>query len=320
MVCCKQFGEYMLYTIENSSGAMLRVTDLGAAVQGIIVPDRNGNPGDVVLGYDTAEEYIANDAYFGAVVGRYANRISGAGFELNGKAYKLTANEGRNTLHGGEGLHLKRFEAIPGENSMLFKLYDSDGADGFPGSIDISVRYSLTEDNAVMIDYGAVSDKDTVINLTNHSYFNLACGGKVLDHELQINADGYLPVDGELLPTGEVRPVAFTEYDFRQRRKIGKPYYDNCFVLNGSECAELYDPGSGRLMQVSTDMPGVQLYAGGAIGRRKGKGEAEYRENSGVCLETQFFPDTPNHPEFPSCVLKAGEKYESRTVYKFLTI
>lgn len=317
MVNCRAFGEYTLYTIENRSGAMLRVTDLGASIQGLLMPDRNGILGDVVLGYDSDMEYLTNDGFVGATAGRYANRIAGALFRLNGKEYKLTANEGRNTLHGGKGLHLKRFSAQPGENSVLFEIKDPDGSDGFPGNICISVRYTLTESNEVIIDYSAVSDKDTVINLTNHSYFNLSCGGTILDHELKIDADYYLPVDDELIPTGEIRPVDNTDYDFRQRRMIEKPFYDSCFALNKNGCAELYDTKSGRLMTVTTDLPGMQLYAGGSMGRRKGKNGAEYGANSGVCFETQFFPDTPNKPEFPSCLLKAGEKFESRTVYKF---
>ena len=317
MVSCEAFGGYMLFTIENRSGAVLRVTDLGATVQGILMPDRNGVFGDVVLGYDSDTEYISNDGYIGATAGRYANRIANACFRLNGKEYRLTANEGRNTLHGGKGLHLKRFAAQTEADSVLFKLDDPDGSDGFPGNISISVRYTLTESNEVIIDYGAVSDKDTVINLINHSYFNLSCGGTILDHELRIDADYYLPVDDELLPTGEIRAVACTDYDFRQRKMIEKPFYDNCFALNKNGIAELYDAKSGRLLTVTTDMPGVQLYAGGSMGRRKGKNGEEYGANSGVCLETQFYPDTPNHPEFPSCLLKAGEKFEGRTIYKF---
>ena len=296
---------------------MLRVTDLGASIQGLFMPDRDGSLGDVVLGYDSDMEYLSNDGFVGAIAGRYANRIAGALFRLNGKEYKLTANEGRNILHGGKGLHLKKFEALPEENSVLFEIKDPDGSDGFPGNISISVRYTLSESNEVIIDYGAVSDKDTVINLTNHSYFNLSCGGTILSHELKIDADYYLPVDDELIPTGEIRPVAYTDYDFKQRRMIEKPFYDCCFALNRNGNAELYDAKSGRVLTVTTDLPGVQLYAGGSMRRRKGKNGTEYGANSGVCLETQFYPDTPNHPEFPSCLLKAGEKFESRTIYKF---
>lgn len=312
------FGEYYLYTIENAQGARLEVTDLGATVRSIVVPDRNGVMGDVVLGYDTPGEYLDNDGYFGAAVGRYANRIAGAEFSLDGNTYKLTANEGKNTLHGGAGFSKRRFDTVSAEgSSVIFEIRDPDGGDGFPGNITVRIAYELTEDNDVFIYYGASSDRDTVINLTNHCYFNLRGEGDILNHELLINADYYLPVDGELIPTGGICPVEGTEFDFRDSREIKNGFYDHCFVLNNGFCAMLSDNESGRVMLAATDMPAVQFYAGGATGERRGKNGARYGKNSGLCLETQFFPDSPNRPDFPSCILKAGELFTSRTVYSF---
>lgn len=313
-----RFGDCYLYTIENSKGARLEVTDLGATIRSIIMPDRNGVMGDVVLGYDTPAEYLSHDGYLGAAVGRYANRIAGAGFKLGGTEYELTANEGENTLHGGIGLSKRRFDTVSAEDSMVvFELRDPDGGDGFPGDLTVRIGYELSDDNEVRIYYAASSDKDTVINLTNHCYFNLAGEGNILDHELLINAKSYLPVDGALIPTGEIRPVEGTEFDFRSGREIKNGFYDHCFVLDNNFCAMLSDKKSGRVMLVATDMPGVQFYAGGGLSERVGKNGRRYGKNSGLCLETQRFPDSPNRPEFPSCVLKAGEMFTSRTIYSF---
>lgn len=314
------FGDYTIFKLENKNGASVCVTDLGASVQSILMPDRNGTLGDVVLGYDTPQEYIDNDGYFGATVGRYANRIAGASFTLGGKTYNITANEGANTLHGGNGFSKRRFEVKSAcDNCVCFELFDADKSDGFPGNVTVTVCYELTDNNALKISYTAVSDRDTVLNLTNHSYFNLAGRGDILSHELMINADGYLPVDAELIPTGEVRAVDGTPFDFRSRRLVKNGFYDHCFVLSGGLCAELYDPESGRKMRVRTDMPAVQFYAGGATEHRNGKNGAVYGKNSALCLETQFYPDSPNHPDFPSTVLKDGETYSSTTVYEFMT-
>lgn len=313
-----QWGEYTLYTIKNSLGAYAAVSDLGALVRSIVVPDRKGRLYDVTAGYDTPEEYLENDGYFGAFVGRYANRIAGAAFTLGGREYRITANEGRNTLHGGVGLSHSRFETLSvGESSVTFGNSSPDGSDGFPGRLDIRVTYSFSEDNELSIEYEAETDADTPVNLTNYSYFNLSDSGDILSHELMINALGYLPVDNELIPTGEIRPVEGTEFDFRKMREIKNGHYDHCFVLEDGVCARLYDRVSGREMTVATDMPGVQFYAGGAITRRRGKNGAVYGKNSALCLETQMFPDSPNRPEFPNTVLKAGEKYHSKTKYKF---
>lgn len=313
-----RFGEYYLYTIENSQGARLEVTDLGATVRAILMPDRNGIIGDVVLGYDTPEEYLSRDGYIGAAVGRYANRIAGARFTLNGTEYELTANEGGNTLHGGIGFSRRRFDTVSAEGSMVvFELRDPDGGDGFPGNLTLRIGYELSEDNEVRIYYAASSDKDTVINLTNHCYFNLGGKGDILEHELLINAKSYLPVDEKLIPTGGICPVEGTDFDFRSSRKIKNGFYDHCFVLDNDFCAMLSDEASGRIMLVATDMPAVQFYAGGALGERVGKDGRHYDKNSGLCLETQRFPDSPNRPEFPSCVLRAGEMFTSRTIYSF---
>lgn len=320
MISSKSFGEYKLYTIRNKNGMSVSVCDLGATVQSLTVPDRNGVFCDVVLGYDTPEEYLENGDYLGAFVGRYANRIEGAAFTLNGREYHLTANEGKNTLHGGRGLSKRRFEAHCGENDVRFEIFSPDGDDGFPGNVSISVTYTLTDDDALCIDYEAATDADTVINLTNHAYFNLKGSGDVMSHELMINARHYLPVDHELIPTGEKRDVSGTDFDFRRLRPIKYGYYDHCFCLDGEPCAVLYEPESGRRMTVGTDLPAVQLYCAGGLGCRRGKGGAVYGKNSGLCLETQFFPDSPNRPDFPSCLLKKGETFKSCTVYKFDTV
>ena len=319
MVSVKNFGEYKLFVIENG-GCTAAVSDLGATVQSLLVPDRDGETGDVVLGYDTPEEYLSSDGFLGAFVGRYANRIAGAHFTLGGRDYALTANDGRNTLHGGGYLSFCRFGAEVLGDGVVFTLRDPDGSCGFPGNAEITVRYTLTDDARLCIDYSAVSDADTVFNLTNHSYFNLRCGGDILSQELMINADRYLPTDAELIPTGEMRHVAGTEFDFRTLRPVKYGGIDNCYVLNGDLCAVVYDPVSGRRMTVTTDMPGVQLYCAGMLGERKGKHGAAMGLNSGLCLETQLFPDSPNRSEFPSCIFRAGEVFKSRTVYAFDTL
>lgn len=292
------FGEYELYTIKNSSGAYVRIASLGAAVQSIVVPNRNGAPTDVVLGYDTPGEYLRNDGYFGAFVGRYANRIANAAFMLNGREYKISANEGKNTLHGGNGLSKRRFtETAVGENALTLGISDPDGGDGFPGKVEARVTYEFSEDNELSISYEAVSDADTYLNLTNHSYFNLSGRGDIIDHELMINSDGYLPVDEELIPTGEVCSVSDTKFDFRKMRRIENGFYDHCFVLSGSEpCARLVSKESGIAMTLATDMPAVQFYAGGATGLRLGKGGAVYGKNSACALKRSIIPTARTIP------------------------
>ncbi len=320
MIYEKSFGEnYSLFTLENKNGLSISVTDLGATVQSILTPDRNGAFADIVLGYDTPEEYLMHGDYLGATVGRYANRIAGASFELGGRKHKLTANEGENTLHGGVGFSKKRFSVeYKDEDTIIFELVSPDGEDGFPGELTADVLYRLNDNDELQIIYSASSTKDTVVNMCNHSYFNLRGEGTVLDHSLMINADSYTPVDEKLIPTGEIKELAGTDFDFRSMRKIEKGFYDHNFVLNeGTLCAEVYDEISGRTMRVTTDMPGVQFYAAGMLTERKGKGGNVYGKNSGFCLETQFFPDSPNRPEFPSCILKKDEIFMKKTVYKF---
>lgn len=319
MISKKNFGEkYSIYTIENANGMKVSITDLGATVQSLWVKNRTGGFTDVVLGYDTPEEYLENDGYMGAFIGRYANRIGGARFFLGDTEYKLCENEGKNILHGGRGYDRRRMKASTTENSITFSISDPDGENGFPGNVDASVCYELTDNNELIIKYSAVSDKDTVLCLTNHSYFNLRGEGDILSQQLRIGADAYLPVDGELIPTGEIRKVEGTEFDFRSMRKVGSTMYDHSFVLDGSGfCTEMYDEFSGIDMTVYTDMPAVQLYCGGSLTKRKGKGAAVYDKGSALCLETQFYPDSPNKPEFPSAVLKAGEHFESRTTLIF---
>ena len=306
------------YKIRNKNGLVLSLINYGAAMTGLSVPDRNGNLGDVLLGYDDLDGFIADDGFLGACVGRYANRIGGAAFELDGREYHTTANDGHNTLHGGRGWSKRIFEGHPGTDSVEFCLTDREGADGFPGNLTVRVKYTLSDDNSVEIDYFAVSDSDTVLNLTNHGYYNLACGGDVLGHELCVAADYYTPVDSELIPTGEVLPVDGTDFDFRTMRRIGQGFYDHNFVLNGKTPAcRVYEPTSGRVMEVETDMPGVQVYCSGMLTERLGKRGARYGRYSGLCLETQFYPNSPNVPQFPSPVLRAWEEYRRHTTLKF---
>lgn len=319
MISKKSFGEgYTLFTIENKNGMKVSITDLGATVQAILIKNKNGGYTDVVLGYDTPEEYLENDGFVGAFVGRYANRIGGARFELNGEEYKLTANDGENTLHGGNGYDRRKLTAKTEDNAVVFSIRDPDGENGFPGNVEASVRYELCDDNTLNIEYSAVSDRDTVLCLTNHSYFNLRGDGDILSQYLCIAADSYLPVDDKLIPTGEIRAVAGTEFDFRSMRKVESIMYDHCFVLDGSgSCAQMYDEASGISMLVTTDMPAVQLYCSGSLTKRRGKGGAVYDRGSALCLETQFYPDSPNKPEFPSATLRVGERFESKTSLKF---
>lgn len=318
-VSCNTFGDYKLYTIRNSSGAYVSITDLGATIQSLAVPDRNGKLIDVVLGYDTPAEYLHNSDYFGAFVGRYANRISNASFILNGREYKLTANEGKNTLHGGNGLSKKRFDMLSAaDNRLVFSISDPDGSDGFPGNLNISVTYEFNDNNELSIYYEAESDADTYLSLTNHSYFNLAGRGNILSHKLEINADKYLPVDASLIPTGDICPVAGTDFDFRSMRAIESGFYDHCYILNSKDmCAKLYSEESGIGMTVISDMPAVQFYAGGGITAQSGKRGRTYGNNSALCLETQNYPDAPNNSSFPAPLLSAGEKFISKTSFIF---
>jgi aldose 1-epimerase len=328
-----------IYTLEE--GALkARVMTYGARLVSLEVPDRNGKTADVVLGYDSLEPYTKDPkTYFGAIVGRYGNRIAHGTFELDGKRYHLPINDGDNSLHGGTvGFDkvLWQGKEIPG--GVELTLVSKDGDQGYPGTLTARVRYTL-EAHALKIEYFATTDKDTVLNLTNHSYFNLAGEGQgdILGHVLTIPADRYTPVDSGLIPTGELAPLAGTPLDFRKPAPIGARIHDNFeqlrlgkgydhnFVLNGQmgalhEAAQVVDPKSGRVLTVETTQPGVQFYSGNFLdGTAHGKHGHVYNQNAALCLETQHFPDSPNHPKFPTSELKPGETYHYVTVFKFST-
>ena len=325
MVVCKHWGVLPdggtahLYTITRGEMS-LTVSDFGGIVTSLTVPDRNGKPGDIVLGYDTLADYIQDDAFFGATIGRYANRIGGAAFSLNGIRYDLTENEHGNTLHGGVGFHKMLWQARPEEYGVTLSRLSPDGEDGFPGNLSVAVRYELAENRTFSITYDAVSDKDTVVNLTNHSYFNLGFG-PIYNNRLWLNAENYTPTDEQLIPTGNILPVAGTVYDFRAIRPIGQYPYDINFALADGEGpkAVLYASESGRRMVLHTDRPGLQLYTGGGLRERVGKNHSHYGPGLSVCLETQCFPDSPNRTQFPSCTLMSGKTYHSRTEFRFET-
>ena len=339
----KSGAEATLYTLENSKGMKVTLTDYGATVVGITVPDRNGKAEDITLGYDDVHGYDENGTYYGAFIGRNGNRIANCSFTINGVEYKLDNNDNGNNLHGGfKGYNNFMYEAevTEGESeiSVEFSRLSPDMEQGFPGNLDVSVTYTLTEENELCIEYYAVSDKDTVVNLTNHTFFNLdgQASGSILDTEIFIDADNFTPTNDSLIPTGELRPVEGTPMDFRTPTKIGdrieEDYlplkqaggYDHNYCLNNSgEDPELvctaYSEKSGRMVEVYTDLPGMQLYVGNFIdGKVKGKGGYVYKKREGFCLETQLFPDACNaKPFFKTSVLKAGEEYSTATIYKF---
>lgn len=331
-----------LVTLKNSNGMEVAITNYGAIVQSIVVPDRNGKFEDVVLGFDTLEGYLGEHPYFGAVVGRYGNRIANGRFSIDGTEYTLAVNNGPNALHGGlKGFDKAVWSIQPGDatNSVTLRYVSADGEEGYPGQLTATVVYTLTDDNALEIDYSATTDQATPVNLTNHSYFNLAGAGNgdILDHKLQIAANHFTPVDSTLIPSGVLQPVEGTPFDFREPTAIGARIdddhqqlefglgYDHNWVLNrGSggleRVASLYEPASGRVMEVLTTEPGLQFYSGNFLdGSNVGKGGVVYRHRYGLCLETQHFPDSPNKPDFPSTILLPGEVYESQTVYRFST-
>ena len=306
-----------MLTLKNSHGYQVTLLETGGAIQSILIPDREGKPRDIVLGFDDPADYPGMGS-IGAFVGRYANRIAGGSFELNGKTYHITRNEGKNTLHGGHGYHLRTWKLAPTERGAALTLFDPDGEEGFPGNVRVRVDVRLTEADELILDYTAETDADTVINLTNHSYFNLSGKEQMLDQELYLNADSYLEVDAGLIPTGRRIDVTGTEFDFRTRRPIASGKYDHCFVLNPEGIqAEAWDPASGRGMRLTTDQPALQLYCGAGLGGTKGKGGRTYQPFAGFCLETQHFPDSPNHADFPGTVLRAGEVFKSTTKFSF---
>ncbi len=337
-------GEHVqLYTLTNSNGARVRIATYGGVVVSLEVPDRSGKLGDVVLGFDSLEGYLGEHPYFGSLIGRYGNRIAKGRFALNGETYWLATNNGPNALHGGlRGFSRRVWTAAPfdAEDGLGLALtyISEDGEEGYPGTLAVQVRYTWTEDNTLRIDYAATTDAPTVVNLTNHSYFNLKDAGRTdaLNHRMQIFGDHYTPVDPTLIPTGEIAPVEGTPFDFRQPTAIGARIdqrheqlghgggYDHNHVLSrrakdGLElAARVREPASGRILEVWTTEPGVQFYAGNFLdGSVEGKGGVVYQKRAGFCLETQHFPDSPNQKAFPSTVLRPGETLVSRTEYRF---
>lgn len=316
--------EIYLITLKNKHGMTVRLTSYGAAIVGIDVPDRHGAFADVVLGYDDFAGYLRGESCQGATVGRYANRIAGGSFTLDGKTYQLPKNDGTNCLHGGFTGFNKRAWAVHAvqEDGVTFAYQSPDGEEGFPGALDVRLTYTLTEENALRLSYHAVSDKDTVINLTNHAYFNLAGygHGSVHDTILQIHAEDYTPVNASLIPCQGLSPVKNTDFDFTAPKRIGDGGYDHNFAAGKSgvmkTIATAKDPASGRVLTVRTDKPGVQLYTANSMDETF-KGGVRLGRHSAFCLETQFYPDTPNQPEFPGCVFRAGEAYDFTTTYAF---
>jgi aldose 1-epimerase len=330
-----------LYTMRNRAGMEARITNYGGIVTYLSAPDRHGHYADVVLGYDTLESYLKASPYFGALVGRYANRIAHAAFTLDGVRYQLARNDGSNTLHGGTvGFDKKVWDVkeavLTAHGPRLTLTYLShDGEEGYPGNLKITAVYTLTDDNALRLDYSATSDKKTVLNLTQHSYFNLRGRGDILGHIVQINADQFTPVDATLIPTGELRSVAGTFFDFREPAAIGAHIdagdeqlrfgkgYDHNWVIrkpNGTLAlmAKVYEPDTGRVLEVSSSEPGLQFYSGNMLdGSLKGKGGWTYTARSAFTMEPQHYPDSPNHADFPSVVLAPGGTYHNTIVYRF---
>ncbi|MFN4144183.1 MAG: aldose epimerase family protein [Runella sp.] len=329
-----------LFTLRNEQGMEARITDFGGYVVALTAPDRKGDFAPVVLGFATPEEYLLGHS-FGPIIGRFANRIGGAKFTLNGQTYTLAANNGPNHIHGGRvGFNRKLWEATPidGQEPALKLRYTSpDGEEGYPGQLEVEVTYTLQKNNALRIDYQAITNKPTVVNLTNHSYFNLnGLKENVLNHEVMLPADHFLPTDLGQIPTGELRTVAETPFDFRKPKRIGEHIndftdaqintakgYDHCWVFSDQskdlkKGAEVYEPQSGRLLTLYTTEPGVQFFTANHLnGKQKGATGAAFEKHFGFCLETQHFPDAPNQPHFPSTTLLPGQTYRSTTVYAF---
>ncbi len=334
------------FWLESDAGARARLINYGATLVSLEVPDRNGQLADVVLGFDDLARYRGPHPHFGSTVGRYANRIAGGRFELAGRPFVLATNAGRNHLHGGErGFDRALWRAEPVQDTsgsgVIFRYRSNDGEEGYPGNLDVAVRYRLKHNNELWIDYEAYTDAATIVNLTHHSYFNLADGGAgdILGHRLLLMANWYTPVDETAIPTGELAPVEGTPMDFREMRAIGSRIgeapggYDHNFVLDKTEAARsalddsdceltlaavVYEPTSGRVMEVHTSEPGIQFYTSNFLtGELTGKRDTVYRRHAALCLETQHFPDSPNHPEFPSTRLETGERYSHTTVHRF---
>ena len=329
-----------LFTLRNINGAEVGICNYGGLVIFLKVPDRKGHMGDVVLGYDKLDDYIKDSPYFGALIGRYGNRIAKGKFTLDGKEYTLAVNNGPNALHGG----LKGFDkvvwepkilATPNGPSLELTYVSKDGEEGYPGTLSVKAVYTLTDDNALKLEYTATTDKDTVVNLTHHSYFNLAGKGDILNHEVMMPADKFTPVDSTLIPTGELKPVDGTPFDFRTPTAIGARIkqddeqlkfgggYDHNWVINKPMgqlglMARVYEPTTGRVMEVWSTEPGLQFYSGNFLdGKNKGKGGWVYQFRNGFCMEPQHYPDSPNQPNFPSVVLKPGQVFQNTIIYKF---
>ncbi|MGC1413855.1 MAG: aldose epimerase family protein [Candidatus Acidiferrum sp.] len=326
------------YTLYNSRGASAKVITYGATLAELLMPDRHGKMGDIVLGFDDLQGYLGQHPYFGGTIGRYGNRIAKGKFTLDGKEYQLFLNNGPNSLHGGQiGFNRRVWKAEELKDkdgaAVRFSYLSKDGEENYPGNLKVSVTYTLTNTDELKLQYSAETDKDTVLNLTNHSYFNLSGTdtGTILKYILYINADKYTPVDSTLIPTGKIESVVGTPLDFLKPTEIGARIgeikdiggYDHNYVLNGKAgtlrvAAKVTDPESGREMEVLTTQPGVQFYSAiGLNGSIKGKGGVAYEKYGAICLETQHFPDSPNHPNFPSTELKPGEHFHSETIYKF---
>ena len=334
-----------LYTLKNNKGMVAQITNFGAKIVSIYVPDRNGNMNDIMLGYDTIGEYISGDSYFGAICGRCANRIANGKFVIDGQTYQLPINNEPNSLHGGpDGFNNQVFEAGVVEKTangqaVVMTYISKDGEMGYPGTLKVKITYTLNENNELRLDFEATTDKVTHVNICSHGYFNLSGEGtsSMLDHEMMINADKFTPITELVIPTGELKPVAGTPMDFTKPTVIGKRInekydqldfgkgYDHNWVINKKEgelglAAVYYDPSTGRQMEVLTTQPGVQFYSGNWLnGSPKGKGGKAYPQRSALCLETQNFPDSPNHSNFPSTLLKPGEVYKHICIYKFST-
>ncbi len=340
----KDFDSIKLYALQNASGMTVHATNYGAIITSIMVPDRDGKLADVALGYDRVEDYInaVDKPYFGAVVGRYGNRIANGEFMLDGETYSLLKNNGENHLHGGavgfDKVVWTVDDYVEGK-SLTLSYLAKDKEEGYPGNLQLQITYTLREDNSLVVDYYATTDKATPVNVTQHTYFNLKGEGQgtILDHELMLNAKKFTPVDETLIPTGEMPTVAGTPFDFTTAKSIGRDIgkqdeqlsfglgYDHNWILdkNGKEgelslAAQVHEPTSGRVMEIHTTEPGIQFYCGNFLdGRLKGKSGKPYVHRGGFCLETQHFPDSPNQTNFPSTILKPGDTYESKTVFKF---
>jgi len=334
-----------LYTLTNTNQVEMKITNYGGIVTSFKIPDKNGILEDVVLGYDNLEGYLKANPYFGAIIGRYGNRIGNATFTLDGKKFSLAKNDGANNLHGGvKGFDKVVWEAetITGRASVSLKLYylSKDNEGGFPGNLNVNVIYTLTNDNTFRIDYTAITDRPTIVNLTHHTYWNFAGNGsgEILNHKLMVHADTFTPIDKSLITTGDISSVKGTPMDFRTPKTIGDEIdddyeqlkfaggYDHNWVLNKTDdgiitlAATVYDPMSGRFMEIHTTEPGIQFYSGNLLdGSIVGKKDNIYEFRNGFCLETQHYPDSPNKPDFPSVVLRPGETYSSTTIHKFST-